>query len=408
MSQDPAQTPAGEGAQPQEVGQQSPAPEAKKPRTSAFTPEYWARARVIYAQSDTLSPAKAAAQAANEMGLVKPPHHSSAAERAEREGWKRGGADLQTGAAPATPHTAPAPVSTQGNTTATPAPPGAAVPAEPQVDHMAGLTPVQVIFVNTFLTNLNGTRAYMAAVPTAKESTAATEAWKLQRNPKVAAAIHQRMQERIKRLEVDQDDVLRRYLTRLEADPRELVEFHRGACRHCHGEGHRYQFTPAELDRAKHAHEQQWKRHFLKMGEKGKDMEIPPFDEQGGVGFDARLDPNPECPECFGDGDGRVVIKDTRHLSPGALSLYCGVEEGKEGIKVKIGNRDDALLQVARHTGFFEADNEQTVFTAAAPEELDAIYDARKASAKARADKVKGRAQRLFGPKPDGDQAGEG
>lgn len=404
MSKDPAQTPAGEGAQPQEGGHKSPAPEGKKSRGSPFTPEFWARARVIYATSDTLSPAKAAAQAAQEMGLPKPPHHSSAAERADREKWSRGASQQ-----PETPHAAQAlPVaSALPAAAAQPVSPGEAPPAQPEVDHMAGLTPVQVIFVNAYLLNLNGTRAYLEAVPTAKESTAATEAWKLLRNPKVAAAIHQRMAERIKRMEVDQDEVLRRYLTRLEADPRELVEFHREPCRHCHGEGHRYQFTPAEMERAKARHEEDWKSKVLRSRGKLAMEDMPPFDEKGGVGFDGRLEPNPECPECFGKGVGRVVIKDTRYLSPGALALYGGVEEGKDGIKVKLSNRDDALLQVARHVGFFEADNEQTVFTAAAPAELDAIYETKKAAAKARAEAVKGRVARVFGPKADSGEGGE-
>lgn len=400
MSKDPAQTPAGEGANPQEGGHKPPAPEAKKPRGGGFTPDFWALARTIYATFDTLSPAKAAAQAAQEMGLPKPPHHSSTAERAVREKWTRGGSQ-QTD----TPPAAPAPK------TAAPAQPasqGEAPPAQPEVDHMAGLTPLQVIFVNAYLTNLNGTRAYMEAKPDCKESVAASEAWRLLRNPKVAAAIHQRMAERVKRLEVDGDEVLRRYLTRLEADPRELVEYHREPCRHCHGEGHRYQFTPAEMERAKAKHESDWRAKVLRSRGTLSEADMPKFDEKGGVGFDGRLEPHPDCPECFGKGEGRVVIKDTRYLSPGALALYGGVEEGKDGIKVKLSNRDDALLQVARHVGFFEADNEQTVFTAAAPAELDAIYEKKKAAAKARADAVKGRVARVFGSKAGGkDEGGE-
>lgn len=270
-------------------------------------------------------------------------------------------------------------------------------PSQEVEDAMAGLTPMQVVFVNAYLKDLNGTRAYLEAKPDSKESTAATEAWRLLRNPKVRAAIHQRMQDRIRRMEVDQDDVLRRYLLRLEADPRELVEFHRGACRYCHGIDHKYQYTPAEMERARVVHERDWKTRVAKSKGALREEDIPEFDEKGGLGFDARLEASPECPECHGDGEGRVVIKDTRNLSPGALALYGGVEEGKEGIKVKIGNRDDALMQVARHTGFFEADNEQTVFTATAPEELDAIYETKRAAARARAAAVGDRVQRLFG-----------
>lgn len=261
---------------------------------------------------------------------------------------------------------------------------------------MAGLTTLQVVFVNAYLTNLNGTRAYIEAKPDCKESVAASEAWRLLRNPKVAAAVHQRMAERIKRMEVDQDEVLRRYLTRLEADPRELVEFHREPCRHCHGEGHRYQFTPAEMERAKAKHESDWKAKVLRSRGTLSMADMPEFDEKGGVGFDARLEPNPDCPECFGKGEGRVVIKDTRYLSPGALALYGGVEEGKDGIKVKMGNRDDALLQVARHTGFFEADNEQISTVVVAPEQLDAIYEAKMAEGRSKSIAAKSRMARLL------------
>lgn len=384
---------------------QTPAPEGKKPRGgSVFTPEFWVRARAIYAASDSLSPAKAAAQAAQEMGLPKPPHHSSAAERADREKWARGGskpADTQQ----TQPASGQAPAQPAKGKTEDPAHQGG---KEPEVDHMAALTPLQVVFVNAYLLNLNGTRAYMEAKPDCKESVAASEAWRLLRNPKVAAAVHQRMAERIKRMEVDQDEVLRRYLTRLEADPRELVEFHRGACRYCFGEGHQYQYTPAEMAKAKDRHEKDWKLRIAKSKGKLSEADIPPFDEQGGLGFNARLEPNPACPECHGDGEGRVIIKDTRYLSPGALALYGGVEEGKDGIKVRIGNRDDALLQVARHTGFFEADNENTVFTAAAPEQLDAIYAAKRASAKKKAEMVKDRVARVFGSKADDQDSGAG
>lgn len=348
---------------------------------------------MIYAGSDTLSPAKAAAQAAQEMGLPKPPHHSSAAERADREKWSRGGGQQPeaTHAAQARP-VAPALPAAQ----AQPVSPGDAAPAQPEVDHMAGLTAPQVIFVNAYLTNLNGTRAYMEAKPGCKETVAATESWRLLRNPKVAAAIHQRMAERIKRLEVDGDEVLRRYLTRLEADPRELVEFHREPCRHCHGEGHRYQFTPAEMERAKAKHESDWKAKVLRSRGALSEADMPEFDEKGGVGFDGRLEPHPECPECFGKGEGRVVIKDTRYLSPGALALYGGVEEGKDGIKVKLSNRDDALLQVARHVGFFEADNEQISTVVVAPEQLDAIYEAKMAEGRAKSIAAKSRMARLL------------
>ncbi|MFD2298472.1 hypothetical protein ACFSPA_06785 [Paracidovorax citrulli] len=39
------------------------------------------------------------------------------------------------------------------------------------------------------------------------------------------------------------------------------------------------------------------------------------------MGYDARKPPNQECPECFGAGQSRTVLKDTRQMSPGAPTM---------------------------------------------------------------------------------------
>lgn len=58
-----------------------------------------------------------------------------------------------------------------------------------------------------------------------------------------------------------------------ERRPREIVEVRVGCCRHCYGEGHKYQRTLSELN-----HDRE------KWLDEGKPLEE--FDEQGGIGFD--------------------------------------------------------------------------------------------------------------------------
>jgi phage terminase small subunit len=78
------------------------------------------------------------------------------------------------------------------------------------------------------------------------------------------------------------------------------------------------------------------------------------FDEKGGVGFTPKKDPNPDCPECFGDGVGETFVHDTRKLTPAAARLYAGVKQTREGLDVKMLSQDDALVNVGRHLGLFK------------------------------------------------------
>lgn len=77
------------------------------------------------------------------------------------------------------------------------------------------------------------------------------------------------------------------------------------------------------------------------------------FDEGGGVGFNATRDPHPDCPECFGEGVGRAIAKDTRQLSPGAKALYAGVKVTKEGLEIKMHDKMAALSKIGQHLGMF-------------------------------------------------------
>lgn len=74
---------------------------------------------------------------------------------------------------------------------------------------MAKLTPKQKIFVDEYLVDLNATRAYKAAYPSCKkEETINAAASRMLRNVKVKEYIEQRMKDREKRTEINQDKVL--------------------------------------------------------------------------------------------------------------------------------------------------------------------------------------------------------
>lgn len=203
------------------------------------------------------------------------------------------------------------------------------------------MSPKQDEFVRQYLVDLNATQAAIRAGYSPK--TANEQGSRLLANVSVRSAIEAAKAERAKRTGITADEVLLGFAAIARADARELIEFRRGCCRYCWGEGFRYQRTAGEMDRDREVHAEMFK------GKKN----APAFDEKGGIGYHAKRDPNPECPECFGDGIGEAFIRDTRNVSPEAARLYAGVKQTKEGIEVKMHSIPDALLQMGRHLGLF-------------------------------------------------------
>ena len=209
------------------------------------------------------------------------------------------------------------------------------------------LTPKQRRFVEEYLVDLNGAQAAMRAGYSQK--TAGSQAFDLLKKPEIQAAIAEGRKDQQERTEINADRVIREAWSILTADARELVQVKVGCCRHCWGEGHRYQRTLSEynFDRAE----------WMAKREAGKTDED--FEEQGGIGFDTLRPPHPECPECGGDGFSRVALADTRRLSPAAAALYAGAEQTKYGLKVHMHDKLAAMEKLFKHLGLYEKDNEQ-------------------------------------------------
>lgn len=221
-----------------------------------------------------------------------------------------------------------------------------------QGPHM--LTPNEERFVEEYLIDLNGTQAYMRVFPHVTNGTARVAACRLLADANIADAIAVAKAERSKAVNINAQDALQEIWGIATADTRELVEHLVGCCRHCWGKDHRYQRTAAEQERE----EDEYSRRAEQAIENGQPIGAD-FDTKGGIGYDKRKAPNPECPECFGEGVGRTVFKDTRRLSRGAAALYAGVKETKEGLQVLTHNKGEALEKVAKHLGLYEKDNKQ-------------------------------------------------
>ena len=208
----------------------------------------------------------------------------------------------------------------------------------------AALEPRQECFVREYLIDLNATQAAIRAGYS--EKTARQMGAENLSKPSIQAAIAKAQQERAERTGITADRALREAWNVAIADARELVQVKVGCCRCCYGEGNRYQRTVGEMNRDR----EQWV-------EKGN--EPSEFDEKGGIGYDPLRVPFASCPECGGDGQPRVVLGDTRNLSPAAVSLYAGAKQTKDGIEVKMQDRGAALEKVFKHLGLYEKDNEQ-------------------------------------------------
>jgi len=206
------------------------------------------------------------------------------------------------------------------------------------------LNDMQIRFVEEYLIDLNRTAAYKRAGYKGEGNTAYVNASRLLRNAKVAAAVRDAMDARARRTQITQDAVLQWWWDIATADATQLTELHRYCCRYCWGFGHNYQW-----------------RDMVEFEEKRMEAiekkQRPPVDT-GGYGYDALVDPNPECPRCNGLGLSRPVFHDTRDASGAARRLFAGIKEGKFGLEIITRNQDEALKMVAQHLGMLKSKTE--------------------------------------------------
>lgn len=242
------------------------------------------------------------------------------------------------------------------------------------------MNPKQRMFVEEFQKDADKTKA--AARAGYSQRSAGQQAHVLMKNPIIQEAVALLQADRLDRMSTEADVIVTQLYAIATADPGEVTQYRRTCCRHCWGQDFGYQRTPAEYRAHVKAHNK------VVAIAKAKGFPEPEFDEEGGFGYNGTSDPNPECPECFGEGVGNLYIADTRHLSPAGRLLFAGVEINQNGVKVNLNSQDKARDTLLRIMGLFqtveqEADGGEIDTTA-----LEAKFQERMDAARARQRRV--------------------
>ena len=170
------------------------------------------------------------------------------------------------------------------------------------IEDGAGLTPKQAKFAALYSEYGNAARAYRQAFDCAPETSPVTVrrmAYELVHTPKVATRIRALQAVAAEATVVSVRSRMVRLQLIVDADPSELVSIAGSACRHCHGEGHAYQWRDeAELATAVD--------RFMRSLDASKQLQAP--ETAGGFGFRGNREPNVNCPHCDGEGVARTVV----------------------------------------------------------------------------------------------------
>ncbi len=210
------------------------------------------------------------------------------------------------------------------------------------------LTTWHYVFIGEYLKDFNGSAAVQrgrALLGEKPHGFPQQEGWRLLQIPTIAAEVARSKKAILEKVQLSVADVVADIKNTLSSDPRNLVDHVRGCCRFCHGDGHSYQFTAAEMKRARTAHM------------RTRDFQAGvAFDEEGGIGYDPRIDPVDDCPECHGEGIMRIIAKDTRSLSDAEAQLYMGVKPTKHGTEIQMRSKDQARKDAALYLGMNKLD----------------------------------------------------
>lgn len=223
-------------------------------------------------------------------------------------------------------------------------------------------------WIVNYIVHFNGSEAARAVGQS--DVSCALYASRLLSNTNVRLALRNALIERQQRAHHDADEVSRYWWALATADARELSGIIYVPCRHCWGVDHDYQFTDVEQRERQRDYAQQ-----------NADLpEAPLFFEGGGGGYTTNRYPmrgpdwakkieryfasierpvpegliaNSEhsCPACHGDGIKTLWLADTRHLNPEPAILFNGIKQTKDGIEIKMRDRDAAMREFAQLTG---------------------------------------------------------
>lgn len=236
------------------------------------------------------------------------------------------------------------------------------------------LTPQQESFAQAVIELDNQSAAYRKAYdvgPTAKWTTVASAANEVAGLPHVAARIKELRQTAAERVALPSAQVRIAEQREIEtANPGEIIGVRWVNCRHCHGDGHRFQWIDdmeyaAACDAAR-----------------ADEKAMPMCD--GGFGFHGLRDPVLSCTRCWGVGEQRPFLADTTKLSRAAKRLYRGIKIKSDGsMELLLRDQDKATDMLNRIQGIYKdntasqppaASTASQVAEAKTPEERQRAY----------------------------------
>jgi phage terminase small subunit len=201
-------------------------------------------------------------------------------------------------------------------------------------------------FIRHYLIHQNASRAYREAGyqdgPGTRQS-----AHRLLTSAYIQARVSEERQKILAALNAKVEDVVRRFRDIAFSDIANIVAYHIGACRFCHGADHEYQWKSLK--------EYQASRGDTFEYDGQKEMRVGKLAPDGGIGYRAHLAPHPDCPMCGGEGVGRIKFKDTRLLKDAERSVLASIEETRNGISFRFHDQIKALKELAKRIGFYEA-----------------------------------------------------
>ncbi len=200
-------------------------------------------------------------------------------------------------------------------------------------------------FVEEYAKDRNGTQAVIRAGYSANG--ADVTACRLLADPRILKLVEEEVAKVSSAANVEAADVLREWFMIATADPGELMRMRRLNCRYCNGLSHAYQWSSLE---------------YAKACDDAMTSEKPkaPPDCDGGFGWCFNADPNPECPQCHGEGLEDVYFEDTAKLGTSARKLFAGIKRTREGLEIKTRDQDAALLNIAKYLGMLVEKREVT------------------------------------------------
>ncbi len=206
-----------------------------------------------------------------------------------------------------------------------------------------GLTSLERAFVDAYSLCHNAALAYRIAAhnPNAPSSRGS----QMMRIARVQTALSAVVENASEAAAFAAQQVIDECVALARADSREIVSIKARSCRYCHGVDHLYQHTPSE---------QAQRRAVWETRKAANPDKVGPFDEQGGIGYNpVKNPPDPDCPECFGEGVTQVKIADTSTLTPDGVRLYAGAKQTRHGIEVAMHSKLHALDKLGEYYKLF-------------------------------------------------------